>query len=106
MEKYTIDLCTLYKEHYKAEYNIIFNIFENNEKILYSLRIPKSLFSYDKLVSDLIKLRYNNDQMQAIINNYLLDNETNENAVEEFKTMQDWRKLSKTIAKDILSRIS
>ena len=44
--------------------------------------------------------------MQAIINNYLLDGDTDDVVVKEFKEMQEWRKLSKVVAKDILSRIN
>jgi hypothetical protein len=43
--------------------------------------------------------------MQSIINNYLLDNEDVE-ILNDFKKMQDWRKVSKQIAKDILNQIS
>ena len=57
------------------------------------------------MVNKLITLRYPNDVMQSIINNYLLDNEDVE-ILNDFKKMQDWRKVSKQIAKDILNQIS
>lgn len=61
--------------------------------------------NYNYLVNKLINLRYPNDVMQSIINNYLLDNEDVE-ILNDFKKMQDWRKVSKQIAKDILNQIS
>ncbi len=67
------------------------------------LNIPISNLNYENLVSMLISRKYNADKMQAVINNYLLDND--EPSITEFNEMQDWRKISKTIAKDILSRI-
>ena len=60
--------------------------------------------NYDYLVSNLIKVKYTNDRMQAIINNYLL--EQDEQTIAEFNEMQEWRKLSKTVAKDILSNVN
>jgi hypothetical protein len=47
-------------------------------------------------------MKYNNDKIQAIINNYLLDN-SDENIIKEFNEMQEWRKISKQLAKDILT---
>lgn len=70
------------------------------------LRIPLHKLSYDDLVSILINTQYSQDKMQAIINNYLLDGDTDDVVVKEFKEMQEWRKLSKVVAKDILSRIN
>lgn len=70
------------------------------------LRVPLHKLSYDDLVSILINIQYSQDKMQAIINNYLLDKETDDTVVKEFNEMQEWRKLSKVVAKDILSRIN
>lgn len=66
--------------------------------------ISEPNLNYDYLVSNLIKVKYTNDRMQAIINNYLL--EQDEQTIAEFNEMQDWRKLSKTVAKDILSNVN
>lgn len=57
--------------------------------------------SYDELVSGFIRIKYSDDSMTAIINNYLLD-PTDEEHLEEFNTMQDWRKESKRIAKEAI----
>ena len=40
--------------------------------------------------------------MQAIINNYLLD-PSNQQSIEEFNQMQEWRKHAKELAKEILT---
>lgn len=106
MENYKIYLCSEYKEQYKVSCNIAFSILEDNNEKMYYVCFVKHLMTYDYIVSNLIKLKYSDDKMQAIINNYLLDSTTDENVVKEFQTMQEWRKLSKVIAKDILSRIS
>lgn len=71
-----------------------------------TLRIPINKLSYDNIVSMLISKKYSYDKMQAIINNYLLDKDIDELVVKEFNEMQEWRKLSKTVAKDILSKIN
>ena len=56
---------------------------------------------YDKLVSAIIKSHFNDDKIQAIINNYLLD--SSEEHVKEFNELQEWRKRAKQISKDILA---
>lgn len=56
---------------------------------------------YETLVSNLITIKYNSDKMQAIINNYLLDND-DELILQEFNEMQNYRKQCKIIAKQIL----
>lgn len=58
-------------------------------------------FNYSGIVDALVVAKYPNDKMQAIINNYLLDS-SDELILQEFNEMQEWRKLSKIIAEDIL----
>lgn len=81
-------------------YRIIIKFEDSNEHT--DLIITKPNLKYDYLVSLIIGLKYNNDKIQAIINNYLLDN-SDENIIKEFNEMQDWRKISKQLAKDILT---
>lgn len=66
------------------------------------LVVSKPNMNYDYLVSTLIKTRYNDNKVQAIINNYLLDSD-DETSIKEFNEMQEWRKISKQIAKEILT---
>jgi hypothetical protein len=77
----------------------LINILYKNDE--YTLFIKPHEFMYDSIVSKLITLRYTNDSMQAIINNYLLDKE--EKHIAEFNKMQEYRKECKEFAKTILS---
>lgn len=77
----------------------LINILYKNDE--YSLFIKPHEFTYDSIVSKLITLRYTQDSMQAIINNYLLDKE--EKHINEFNNMQEYRKECKDFAKVILS---
>lgn len=54
--------------------------------------------TYSEIVSTIINDKYSNDQMQAIINNYLAGDH-----LEEYNEMQEWRKLAKDIGKQIIS---
>ena len=61
-----------------------------------------SNFNYAGLVSELIGVKYNDSEMTAVINNYLLDPE-DENIKNEFLKMQECRKEAKEIARQILN---
>lgn len=58
-------------------------------------------FNYGGLVNALIELYYNQSEMTAVVNNYLLDQD-DENAKSEFAEMQKCRKQAKDFAKWIL----
>ncbi len=53
---------------------------------------------YGKLVARKFRRRYGQNQVEAIINNYLAD-PTNSDYVAEFKAMQEYRKQCKVEAK-------
>lgn len=55
-------------------------------------------FTYESLVASIVRSEYNEDAMQAVVNNYLLNPENAEHKL-EFDTMQLWRQEAKTIAK-------
>lgn len=57
---------------------------------------------YSVLVSHIIKAYYNDNQMTAIINNYLLEPEY-ESYKNEFNKMQKVRKLAKDTVKEIIT---
>lgn len=57
-----------------------------------------------QLVSAIIHGRYSDDAMQAIINNYLLEDEDSEHQ-KEWNDMQMWRVEAKRMAKEILEEI-
>jgi len=91
----------------KSEFKIGFRKYTINIKFDDSrertvLVVSKPNMNYDYLVSMLIKTRYDDNKVQAIINNYLLDSD-DETAIKEFNEMQEWRKISKQIAKEILT---
>lgn len=53
---------------------------------------------YPTIVSALIRSRYSDDDMTAVINNYLLSPD-DDVAKSEFGAMQEWRKHAKEVAK-------
>lgn len=60
------------------------------------------IISTDKgeIINNIIRERYSASQVEAIVNNYLLDT-TNEEYLKEFNDMQEWRKQAKSIAKKV-----
>lgn len=78
---------------------------ENGQRFRYNtVTLPVGQFDRDTVISTLIRQRYRDDEMQAIINNYLLDPDDKE-AVTEFNVMQDYRKFAKTVADKFLQAI-
>ena len=67
------------------------------------VEIQPGLFDYVGIVSAIITHRYPADKMAAVQNNYL-DDQEDADAVEEFRTMQSWRKAAKAIAKEALEQ--
>ena len=61
---------------------------------------------YDKheIINDIIRLKYPQESMEAIINNYLSD-PTDKDYKQEFDAMQAWRESAKTIAKEVMEQI-
>lgn len=57
--------------------------------------------AYGELVERLIRQRYSQSSVEAIVNNYLDDTDNEEYQV-EFKALQDYRKECKAKAKEIL----
>lgn len=76
---------------------------EGNNKTFYRYDWARVVFpfSYESLVSGIIKNRYKDDEMIAIINNYLENPEEGDHTT-EFNNMQDFRKTAKEIARSIL----
>lgn len=85
--------------NYSYQFLIEFNMDDNN--YVHKCN-SENEFTYDYLVDVFIQKKYNNSQMQAIINNYLLDS-TNAKYLKEFEEMQEYRKVVKQFCKDILS---
>lgn len=57
---------------------------------------------YSVLIAHIVKAYYNDNQMTAIINNYLLDQE-NDSYKSEFNNMQKIRAIAKSAAKEIVT---
>lgn len=66
-----------------------------------NIRKADDNLKYSVLISHIIKAYYNDHQMTAIINNYLLDS-ADENYIKEFNDMQKIRKIAKDTAKQII----
>lgn len=62
------------------------------------VRVKRSA-TYADIVSAIINDKYTNDDMQAIINNHLLDGDPDHER--QFAEMQDWRSYAKSIARQI-----
>lgn len=94
------------------EYTIAFDVQESAEaqensqkyswtEATFSLGTP----SYSDLVAAIIKGRYNDNDMAALINNHLLNDGSEEHEA-EWNVMQEWRAEAKQLAKSILDELS
>ena len=68
----------------------------------YHLVMPEQP-TYNTLIAALVRVRYSSDDMEAIINNYLLDTQ-NPDASATFREMQIWRQTVKAFAKKIYNK--
>ena len=68
-----------------------------------SVDLPIGKWGYSNIVDALITYKYPNDKMTAIVNNYLLD-PNDEEALQEFTQMQEWRKFAKELAKSVTNK--
>lgn len=66
-----------------------------------AVTLEPGVWRYDAIVSALVNAEYPTDKMQAIVNNYLAD-PTDDNALEEMRGVQNWRKSAKIIAKEAI----
>lgn len=75
-----------------------------NEQVTYvatEITMPIGIVDYGSIVSAIINAHYSFDQMQAIVNNYLIQEH-----LDEFQEMQDYRLYAKEIARMIVEDIS
>lgn len=68
----------------------------------YAIRVSLPT-TYEQITSAIIDAQYPSDQMQAIINNHLLESDNAEHEA-EFAAMQEWRANAKTIAKQVMEQ--
>lgn len=69
-----------------------------------SITLPNNQYDRSTVISAVIRQKYSDDEMQAIINNYLLDPDDTE-AVAEFNQMQQYRKFAKKLADEFIEAI-
>ena len=77
---------------------------ENSEQGKFSylqVEMYPSQMRRSAIISAVIRAKYNQDEMEAIINNYLED-PTDEGALADIHEMQSWRCLAKNIATEAL----
>ena len=89
----------------QRQYTVNFNLeVLKNEAYKYrwqSVTLEPGVWAYGPLVSAIVSLRYPEDAMQAIVNNYLLEPRTEE-AESEMQAMQKWRAYAKEVANQCL----
>ena len=71
-----------------------------NELLKKNMEVVPQIYDqvYGRLVGEKFREKYSQDDVEAIVNNYLLD-PTNEKYQTEFNTMQEYRKFCKEQAK-------
>lgn len=72
---------------------------------VYTVRVEQPI-SRDKVADTIIQAAYPVDKMQALINNHNLDEEDDDDYKEhlaEYNEMQQFRKLAKKVAKDVIA---
>lgn len=67
-------------------------------------KLPLGKPTYDDIVARIVKTKYSDDEMTALINNHLLD-DGDEGHIAEWKEMQEWRAYAKKIAKEAVEQI-
>ena len=65
---------------------------------------PINADSYGLIVASIIRMRYSADDVEAIVNNYLLTKTAEHKS--EMSAMQDWRKKAKEVAKSIIESLN
>ena len=68
------------------------------------ITLPPSTYDYASIVSAIINAKYDNDKMQAVVNNYLLDSDDLDNVV-DFDNMQNYRAFAKRTAREINAEV-
>lgn len=89
----------------QVQHTINFNV-QTSDAEGYALRyqsvtLGPGVWSYDAIVNAIVCEQYPADKMQAVINNYLADQEGVE-AKKEMDDMQAWRRYAKEVAKEAL----
>lgn len=67
-----------------------------------SVTLEPGVWGYDPIVNAIVCERYPADKMQAVVNNFLADQES-EDTKAEMREMQEWRAFAKKVAKEALT---
>lgn len=67
--------------------------------------LPLGKPKYEDVVAAIVKGKYNDNQMTALINNHLMVDNDEEHEI-EWAAMQEWRAEAKKLAKEIIAEIS
>lgn len=70
----------------------------------YSIALPPAVWDYGVIVDLTIKEHYPNGEMEAILNNYLLD-PSDEESKAKFNEMQEYRNYAKELAKQAMQYV-
>ena len=93
---------------YRLNYNI--TQIEDDRWQYYTLELSTTMYEYIKgdkekiyecIITKIIRQRYPDNDMTAILSNYLNEPD-NEKYINEFKEVQEWRKVAKSVAKYIV----
>ena len=102
IEKLTVHTETMYGG---KKYTIYYNqIYIDGGLTCDVLHIPYGQWDYGVIVDRLIKEHYPNGQMEAILNNYLLDS-SDEQSKAKFNEMQEYRNYAKELAKQAMQYV-
>lgn len=93
---------------YRINYNI--SQLDNGVWQYYTLELSTVMYDYIKgdrdkiyecIISKIVRQRYPDNDMTAIISNYLAEPD-NDKYINEFLEVQNWRKVAKTVAKYVV----
>ena len=71
------------------------------EEVEYCHKQPLSEADYGPMVTAIIRSRYDANEVEAILNNYLADSENSDHTA-EFQQLQGWRAKAKRVARTII----
>lgn len=87
------------------------HFFVSEEDSKSTLSLPVGVWNYGAIVSALVRTKYSEDEVEAIINNNIaliatpssVSDEESQAKLDEFKQMQEWREKCKARAKELLA---
>lgn len=109
----TIENISYFKVRGQRQFSI--DIFDSSTQSCTTIELPLGIYDKSTIVNTLIRSKYPQDQVEAIINNHFLnisewlDKKLAGEEVEfddpEYTEFQNWRKNSKTLSDEIIERL-